>query len=83
MYPSLVFVSKMKFILDDPRLIRLRRNSLAYSYFLKIVVAFSLVTLSIWKKILYWCCEGSPFNISNNVISITLPLAFSSSVIGM
>ena len=27
-------------------------------------------------------CEGSPLRISNNVISITLPNAFSSSVIG-
>ena len=72
----------IKLILEDPRLIKLRKNSFEYSYLLKIVVAFSSVTLLIWKYSLYWCCDGSPFKISNNVTSTTLPIAVLSFVIG-
>src|SRR5579875_240504 len=82
-YPSFVLTSPMKLISDDPRLTRLLRNSFAYSYRLKIEVAVSPSTLLIWKYSLNWCWEGSPFTMSNNVTSTTLPMALSSSVIGM
>ena len=35
------------------------------------------------KNSLYWCCDGSPFKISNNVTSTTLPIAVLSFVIGI